>query len=37
MVYNFFDKNIESGVNLSKVLAQKLQKPVTEKFRTRKV
>ena len=37
MVYNVFDKKIESGVNVSKVLAQKLQKPVIDKFRTRKV
>ena len=43
MVFKFFDQKIGSGMtskkrsNLNEVLAKKLHKPVTKKFKRRKV
>ena len=37
MVYKFFDKKKWSGVSFSEKLAEKLDKPVNEKFKRRKV
>ena len=32
MVYKFFDKGIESGINVNEQLAKELHKPVIKKF-----
>ena len=37
MVYNFFDKKLEPGVNVNEVLAQGFHKPVIKNFLKRKV
>ena len=37
MVYNFFDKKTESGESVNEQLAEQLHKPVTKKFKRRKV
>ena len=37
MVYKFFDKKKESRVSLNEQLAEELHKPVTKKFKRRKV
>ena len=37
MVYRFFDKETASGASVNEELAQKLNKPVIKKFKTREV
>ena len=37
MVYKFFDKKTRSGVNANEQLAEELHKPVTKRFKRRKV
>ena len=37
MVYNYFDKKTESGESVNEQLAAQLHKPVTKKFKRRKV
>ena len=37
MVYKVFDKKTRSGINVHKQLAEKLHKPVSKKFKRRKV
>ena len=37
MVYRFFDKKTGSGVGLNEQLAEELHKPITKKFKRRKV
>ena len=37
MVYKFFEKKTGSGASVNEELAQELHKPVTQKFKRRKV
>ena len=37
MVHKFFDKKIESGINVNEQLDEELHKPVIKKFKRRKV
>ena len=37
MVYKFFDKKTRSGINANEQLAEELHKPVTKRFKRRKV
>ena len=37
MVYDFFEKKIESGMDVNEQLAEALHKPVITKFKRRKV
>ena len=37
MVYKFFDKKTGSGISVNEQLAEKLHKPVTKKYKIRKV
>ena len=37
MVYKVFDKKTISGINVNEQLAEKLHKPVSKKFKRRKV
>ena len=37
MIYNFFDKKIESGISVNEQLTEELHKPVIKKFKRRKV
>ena len=37
MAYKVFDKKTRSGINVNEQLAEKLHKPVSKKFKRRKV